>query len=150
MIVHVMIDARNGVLFENIDKIIDGTSGAYVDGAIKLVLMRKTGRKEDLVNGFDKKVGDQDEMETVAVFKEWAYWEEVQPKSQKETLDTKEELKKLGSKDLRKLDNVLRRVVSKDTRDGLYAYGLMVYVSDEMKRRQKRKFNPDIPSTGHL
>lgn len=72
--VYISADPRTSHLFTNIDKVKDGTNSAVVEGHCKLVLLRKTGRKEDLMNGFDKKVGDQDELETIAVFNVWTFW----------------------------------------------------------------------------
>ena len=150
MKVRVYVDARNDFLFENIDKVIDGVRDSAVVSekvAGRLVLMRQRKIPKNAEITTKEPISD-----TVAVFNQWIFWKQVdEPQNQSsEMLDTKEELKRLGSKDLRKLSNILRRIVSTNTSDGLYAYGLMVYVSDEMKRRQKKEFNPDIPSTGHL
>jgi len=83
MKIEVMVDKDNthfSYMFE-CDKIIDGSrsrvSGGGIDPDARLVIMKKTGKKEDLVNGFDKKVGSQDEMDTIAVFNCWTFWRKL-------------------------------------------------------------------------
>ena len=90
MKIKVMVDKDNTHFSYNFDcdKVIDGTShNVSSAGGCKLVILRKTGKKEDLVNGFEKKVGEQDEMETIAVFNNWTYWRIIDNKDTKK-IDT--------------------------------------------------------------
>jgi len=75
--VYISADPDTSQLFEDVDKVIDGvndSSGISSERNPKLVLLRKTGNKENLVNGFRQKVGEQDQMETIAVFNLWTFW----------------------------------------------------------------------------
>jgi hypothetical protein len=92
--VYIRSDPRYSHLFTNIDKVKDGTSSDGMEGRGKLVLLRKTGKKEDLVNGFRQKVGDQDEMETVAVFNIWTFWCQINDGKQKEEDEAKKQQEK--------------------------------------------------------
>jgi hypothetical protein len=92
--VYITSNPRSSHLFVNIDKVKDGTNSEVMEGHCKLVLLRKTGKKEDLVNGFEQIVGDQDEMETVAVFNYWTFWQKIGDDEQKEEDETKKQQEK--------------------------------------------------------
>jgi len=79
MKIEVMVDKDNTHFSYKFDcdKVIDGTNSAVCEGHPKLVILKKTGKREDLVNGFKQKVGSQDAMETIAVFNVWTFWRTV-------------------------------------------------------------------------
>ena len=84
MKIEVMVDKDNTHFSYKFDcdKVINGSrsrvTGGGMDDNAKLVIMKKTGNKEDLVNGFEKKVGEQDELKVIAVFNHWTFWRVIE------------------------------------------------------------------------
>lgn len=133
--VYVTADAKDSYLFDNIDQVKDGTNELGSTANRKLVLMRKTGKEE----------GSRDYYKTIAVFNVWMFWREVELTKEIEPIsvdqNTKDRLKKFSDKDLSKLFDLLSDVGAYDKENGgLYIYGLMLYVNDEIN---SRKHKPD-------
>lgn len=70
--VYINSDPRSSHLFGNIDKVIDGSDNALIDGSRKLVLMRKKETSKD------SSITSKDVLyDTIAVFNHWTFWRQV-------------------------------------------------------------------------